>query len=211
MPRSFKHLTPRYILNRSLDKIYRASHPGIPWLAPNVIQFLAEYLQPADTGLEFGAGRSTIWFAKRTGFLTSVEHNLAWVEKVRSMLDQADLSNVRLIYAPKSKSDLPGGENSDYVNITTEFSPCSLDYVLVDGIYRGQCARSVLSLLKSHGILIIDNVNHGLPSNSRAPNSRSLAAGPQTADWEAVWQEIRCWRRYWTGNGVSDTAIFFKP
>lgn len=211
MSRSFKHLTPHYIWDRSMEKIYRASHPGLPWLAPQTVEFLSMYLQPTDIGLEFGAGRSTLWFSKRVDHLTSVEHNPVWVEKVHQALENANITNVSLIHAPKSAADLPGGENSEYVHSVDQFTPESLDFVLVDGIYRGQCARRVLSLIKSHGILIIDNVNHSLPSNSRAPNSRSITAGPQNADWEIVWKEIGSWRRFWAGNGVSDTAIFFKP
>lgn len=211
MPRSFKHLTPRYIWDRSFEKIYRLSHPDFPWLAPQAIEFLTNYLKPSDIGLEFGSGRSTLWFAQRISFLTSVEHNPAWAEKVRAGLQERGLSNVNQILAPRSSSDPPGGADSAYVKSIDHIDPQSLDFILIDGIYRGQCALRSLPLLKPHGILIIDNVNHSLPSNSKAPNSRSLADGPQNEDWQAVWQEIGAWRRFWTGNGVSDTAIFFKP
>lgn len=211
MPRSFSHLTPRYILDRTREKIYRSSHPGQPWFSPQAVSFLEKYLLPTDDGLEFGTGRSTVWFARRIHYLTSVEHNLIWANRVRAMLTEESITNVTLHHHPRVDGAAQEIEKSAYVSVAGSFEPQSLDFVIIDGIYRAQCTLRALPLLKSHAVLIIDNVNKYLPSASRAPNSRSIDQGPDGPAWAEVWQTIQPWRRYWTGNGVSDTAFFFKP
>jgi len=211
MARSYSHWSARYLLNRAREKSFRRQHPDFPWFTPQAIDFLQGYLLPTDAGLEFGSGRSTLWLARRTRSLTSVEHNPEWAEKVRSRIALANLQNVDLIYAPKLTGDQPDIAHSDYVAVTARFEPESLDFVVIDGIYRAHCALRSLPLLKQHAMLIIDNVNKALPSHSISPNSRSIEAGPDGEIWNEVWQQIEPWRSYWTSNGVADTAIFFKP
>lgn len=211
MARSFSHWSVSYLWSRSKEKLYRQSNPNLPWFSPQANEFLQEYLLPSDSGLEFGSGRSTLWLAPRVTHLTSVEHNPAWAEKVKTKLASESIKNVELIYAPKLEGANPDIEHSAYVGVTDQFPEASLDFVVIDGIYRAQCALRSLHLLKPHGILIIDNVNKALPSPSQAPNSRSLAQGPEGSTWTDVWRIIQSWRRFWTGNGVSDTAFFFKP
>jgi hypothetical protein len=211
MTRSFRHWTPRYLWNRLKDKHFRQTHPNLPWFSPQSIVFLQDYLLSTDMGLEFGAGRSTLWFAQKVKHLTSVEHNREWVEKVNSMLQARALTNVDVIFQPRLDGTPLDIANSGYVAVTRQFSAESLDFVSIDGIYRAECALNSLHLLKHSGLLIIDNVNKYLPSASKAPNSRSFKEGPADATWEEVWKQLHLWRSYWTGNGVSDTALFFKP
>lgn len=211
MPRSFSHLTPRYVFNRISEKIFRRRHPGLPWFSPQAVSFLENYLLPMDDGLEFGSGRSTLWFARRIHSLTSVEHNAVWADRVRSMLAAESISNVTLLHHPRVEGQIAEIENSEYVSVTSGFGLESLDFIVIDGIYRAQCTIRSLPLLKHHGLLIIDNVNKFLPSTSIAPNSRSPEEGPDGSAWAEIWSLICHWRRYWTGNGVSDTAFFFKP
>jgi len=207
---SFRHWTPLYIWSRILEKSYRRSQPNNPWLAPKAIDFLATYLQKTDTGLEFGSGRSTIWFLKRVAHLTSVEHQEEWYRLVQKKLQEIQVENVTYGLYPKIEGD-PTGKNSAYVRITDTISIESLNFILVDGVYRAQCTLRSIPLLKPGGILIIDNVNKYLPSLSVAPNSRSFSQGPIDDDWAQILNLIQPWRKFWTGNGVSDTSIYFKP
>ena len=87
----------------------------------------------------------------------------------------------------------------------------SADFILVDGIYRDYCAQKAIRVLRPGGLLVIDNVNRYLPSDSHAPRSRSRADGPKTRTWQAVYDVIGSWRMIWTSSGVGDTALFFKP
>jgi predicted O-methyltransferase YrrM len=171
---------------------------------------LEGYLKPGDEMLEFGSGRSTLWFAHHIRHITSVEHNPDWYAKIEARIKEEGISNITYHLHPRQVDTIPAA-GSNYVHVTQTLSPSSLDIVLVDGIYRAQCVLQSLPLLRNGGILVIDNVNRYLPSRSIAPNSRSLQAGPIDEEWRAVLDIIGTWRFFWTSNGVSDTAFYFKP
>lgn len=207
--RSFRHWTPRYIKDRIADIYYRKTHPDRPWLTPVSITILDSYLRQTDVGLEFGSGHSTLWFAKRIRHLTSVEHNELWYKKVHQMLKDNHQENVDYYLALKEEE----GESaaSAYVRQVEQFGVNSLDFVLVDGIYRDSCALNALNLIRPGGILVIDNANKYLPCNSHAPNSRTHKDGPDGEIWAQVYRELCHWRTIWTSSGVWDTAIYIKP
>ena len=202
-------LTPRYVPNRIRDLVYQRAHPADPWLTPAAIKMLATLLRPTDRGAEFGSGRSTLWFAGRVAELTSVETNAGWHQKVTSQLKERGIGNVRYtLIAEDNPSECGDGE---YARTALAFPDASLDFALVDGYYRDYSAKYIMPKLKPGGILIIDNINWHLPSQSKAPGTRPAELGPATSAWAEVWREIEGWRRIWTSNGVWDTAIFFKP
>lgn len=210
MARTFQHWTVKYLFDRLVEKNYRHLNPEKPWLAPAANEFLEGYLKPTDLMLEFGSGRSTLWFSKHVRHITSVEHNPAWFSKIKDRISELSINNIDYFLHPKQGESIPASE-TNYVNATREFVQSSLDVVLVDGTYRAQCVLKSLPLLKPGGLLIIDNVNRYLPGNSKSPNSRSIALGPIDVEWRQVWDRINSWRFFWTSNGVSDTAFFFKP
>ena len=92
-----------------------------------------------------------------------------------------------------------------------EFGARSLDFALVDGMYRSACTLAVVPRLKPGGLIIVDNVNWFLPSASRAPSSRGLDDAPLTPTWEEFADAVAGWERKWTENGVTDTAIWVAP
>jgi predicted O-methyltransferase YrrM len=210
MSRTFRHWTVRYLLDRATEKAYRRTHPGVPWIAPAAVEFLEGYLKPSDQMLEFGSGRSTLWFAERVHHITSVEHNPDWHRQVSSKIAEKGYSNISYFLHPRQADAIAPGQ-SDYVLVSKSIPPASLNVVLVDGIYRAQCVLHSLPLIMAGGILVIDNVNRYLPSRSIAPNSRSIEVSPLDDEWRQVLELIGSWRFFWTSNGVSDTAFYFKP
>jgi len=68
-----------------------------------------------------------------------------------------------------------------------------------------------LPLLKNGGLLIIDDANHYLPSDSFAPNSRSMKDGPLNEEWGKVVKALEGWNSVWFGNGIKETVVFRKP
>ena len=208
--RSFSHWTPRYIRDRIVEFYYHKSHSDYPWLTRSANEILDSYLTKSDVGLEFGSGRSTIWFAKHSAHLTSIEHDEIWEKNVREMLLKENINNVEYIVLPKDAED-NSGNDSAYVRVIDKWDADSLDFCLVDGVYRGHCVRNVIEKLRPGGLLVIDNVNWFLPSDSHSPNSRSFAKGPDGLVWQEIEQLISTWRRIWTTSGVNDTAFFFKP
>jgi predicted O-methyltransferase YrrM len=190
--------------------VYERGHAGDPWLTPAAIRLLEPLLRPADQGVEFGSGRSTVWFAERVRSLTSVEHDEQWYHAVAARLKERGLSNVDYILAPEDQPMERGGESA-YARSALAFPDSSVDFALVDGHYRDYSAKFILPKLKPGGMLIIDNVNWYLPCRSMAPNSRTGRLGPATPVWAEVGAELAGWRSIWTSSGVWDTAIFIKP
>lgn len=207
--RSFAHWTPRYLFDRLLEKLYRRRHPDLPWLTPSANQILRTCLKETDHGAEFGSGRSTIWFSKQTASLISIEHNPEWYDKVKKELEMLGQSNVTYLFRPQKTGEDP--LQSAYVREAQNLADSSLDYALVDGIYRDACVWVLLDKIAPGGLLIIDNINLYLPSSSRCPNSVRLGESPATPLWERAYAVLKQWRCIWTSNGISDTAIFFKP
>ncbi len=210
MTRSFKHWTIHYLFDRMVEKAYRSKNPDLPWLAPAANEFLSGYLKPSDTMLEFGSGRSTLWFCSKVAHITSVEHDPVWYEKISNLLKDRQIKNVTYLLHPKQEISIPAA-NTSYVNAARTIDPQKLDVVLVDGTYRAQCVLVSLPLLKPGSLLVIDNVNRYLPSTSHAPNSRTFNQGPIDEEWQQVAEKIGGWRFFWTSNGISDTAFYFKP
>jgi len=206
--RSFRHWTPRYINNRIALFCYEKANPDYPWLTRSANEILESYLTKSDIGLEFGSGRSTLWFAKHVEHLTSVEHDPLWSGRVQKML--AGIKNVDYRFRPKDVKD-EEGEKAEYVKVIDTFNNNSLDFCLVDGTYREFCVLKVIEKIRPGGIVILDNVNWYLPHTTFSPDSRSLADGPNGPVWKEVDRLLSGWRRIWTSSGVTDTAIFFKP
>jgi predicted O-methyltransferase YrrM len=203
------HRTLPYVYHRTRQLFYERAHPDHPWLTPAAIDLLATLLRPADTGAEFGSGRSTLWFAARVAALTSVEHDARWHETVTARLSNGGPGNVEYILAPEDQPMERGGDSA-YARTALAFPDASLDFALVDGHYRDYSAKFIMPKIKPGGMLIIDNVNWYLPSQSKAPNSRTAELGPATDVWAEVWRQLAGWRAIWTTSGVWDTAIFIK-
>jgi predicted O-methyltransferase YrrM len=127
-----RYHTPRYIFNRIRYWLYCRTHSDYPWLTPEVNRFLEGHLNKNSVGLEFGSGRSTIWFARRMGRLISVEHNAGWYEKIQQTLKKRGLNNVELHHCPEAE---------DFVQVGARLPNESLDFVLVDGGPRSWCAN----------------------------------------------------------------------
>ncbi len=208
--RSFRHWTPRYIKNRLADAAYQRNHPDHPWLTQQAVSILSTYLRPTDVGVETGSGRSTVWFARHVGRLISIEHHQDWYGRVQAMLRDAGLTNVDYRLAPLDVKE-EEGERSGYVAAMRTLETASLDFALIDGVYRDSCAWAALPLLKPGGLLVIDNVNWFFPSQSYSPNSRRVAQGASTPTWNEAYRVVSAWRSIWTSSGVSDTALYFKP
>ena len=197
-----KHWTPRYIVNRLRLMAYERRHPDAPWLTQEMVALLESWLRPEDHALEWGAGRSTLWLARRVGRLTSVEHNPSYHLRLKACLQAEGLRNVELHFCE---------QEAEYVAVAAQLPPESLDFVLVDGVARDLCALAALSRLKAGGILVLDNSNRYLPSASCAPTSRHPPDGPASERWGVFAGCVQRWRCLWTSNGVFDTALWVKP
>ncbi len=189
---------------------YQKMYPDRPWLTSLAISILTSWIRQSDEILEFGSGRSTLWFAKRVSAITSIEHDEAWHEKVSQEARHAGITNLdyRLIPTHEREAVAP---NHQYPAVVNSFAKESLDLVLIDGVHRDLCSISVLPYVKSGGLLVLDNANWYLPSPSIAPGSRTLEQGPSSPLWGQFLNSVKDWRCIWTTNGVWDSALYIKP
>jgi predicted O-methyltransferase YrrM len=207
--RTVGHWTPRYIRARTRQAFYQRVHPDAPWLTPEAIRLLDSMLRPSDIGAEFGSGRSTLWLARRCAHLTSVEHDEAWHATVSATLAVEGITHVDYRCHPRDEPDALG-DRSAYAQVAQFLGDESLDFALVDGLYRDYVTLLLLPKIRPGGMLVIDNVNRYLPSPTVSPASLRPSAAAATAGWEQAAADLAGWRRIWTSSGVWDTAIFVK-
>ena len=199
--RRFDHLSPHYIFSRSLYWVHRKRNPDTPWLTQDAINLLSQLIHSSDIGVEFGSGSSTEWFAKRCAHFTSIEHSEKWHGIVSRKLKDAHLTNkvdYRLCITEE-----------EYTSQILNFDDKSLDFCLVDGKNRDKIAFESIKKIKNGGVLAIDNANWYLPNTeTKSPDSlRSIEDCSES--WKLFYRETYKFRRIWTSNGVTDTAIFF--
>lgn len=200
------HITPRYFFSRVNTWYYYKLHPDEPWLTQDAIKILDNLLSKNDVGIDFGSGRSTLWFAERLKKLYSIEGNKGWYDKVNHLITKSGFNNIEYQYI-KNENASPE-YSSDYLKVYEK--EASFDFVLVDGIYRYEPADMAIDKLQSGGLLVIDNCNWFLASNSNSPTSVPSTA-EQDKEWSSFNTKTEQWRRIWTSNGVTDTLILIKP
>ena len=97
--------------------------------------------------LEFGSGSSTLWFAKHTKNLVSVEHHPDWFKKIGELLiSKSECNTVNLILHERP-----------YYTICNQFPDNYFDLILVDGRNRSGCIKHSIRTLKRGGVLMLDN------------------------------------------------------
>ncbi|MFN2613863.1 MAG: class I SAM-dependent methyltransferase [Actinomycetota bacterium] len=194
-----RHLkSPSLLVHRARCAIYELRHPGEPWMAPGAIRFCDDHLRDDWRALEWGSGRSTGWFARRVGSLTSIEHDPAWYARVCERLRAEGIGNVDYKLIPLDPDKESGGiyfareHLPAYVLVATAFDDASLDLVVVDGAYRISCALAALPKLRPGGLLLVDDASW-FPT---------LREGHIPPDWPLVYE---------SDSPVSSTTIWRKP
>lgn len=188
---------PGKLLHRVRYWAWERLHPDAPWLTPGAVAFLGENLRPDMTGIEWGSGRSTRWYAARLRGLMSVEHHRGWYERVKADLDTPGASHVDYRHIPLSHPEHEGTvahyePMPPYVSVVREFPENSLGLAVVDGHYRQACVREALPRLAPGGLLLVDDTSV----------LASLDEWGVPADWPVVSH---------TSNGLKTTTVWRKP
>jgi hypothetical protein len=199
-----KHWTPRYVAARIRQGVFEKRHPTKPWFTPRAIALLEELLRDDDRVLEFGSGRSTIFFAKRCGHVLSIEHDSGWFASVQGRLSSFDNVDYRLKSLYARDAHVP-----EYVDFLNSLRDGSFTILVNDGRLRGLVARHSFHLVAPGGIFVVDNAERYLPNTFAVPSSRGLSDADD--DWLEFQERTRSWRRIWTTNGVNTTLLLFKP
>lgn len=207
-------LRASYFFTRLRQMSFTCTHRDCPWLTEAAVILLDNWLKPGDRGVEWGAGRSTIWFAKRVEYLISVEHNREWYERVLALLAKKALAknvNLKHIECGLREQDEPPGH--PYADCVTEVPEESLDFALVDGRIRLRCMKAVLPRLKRGGLLILDNANRYIPNRFASSHTtmHEPRDAPRSDGWAELIKSLEHWRWLNASDGVWDTRFWVKP
>lgn len=204
---NIKIWTPRYLYNRISYYLFEKLNKDKPWITQDAIKILEDILQKNFIGVEFGSGRSTMWYAKRIQHLTSIEDHEGWYEEVLNQFKEANISNITYLFKNSEGIDIA---QTDYCRIMDDFKDNSLDFIVIDGKHRDILANKSLLKLKIGGVLLLDDANRYLSHKTKSPYSIKMDDYKMTPSWKNFQKEVRNWKIIWTTNGVSDTAIFIK-
>lgn len=140
---------------------FERDNPDAPWLVPASIPFIEGLLRPGMRGLEWGAGRSTLWLARQGLNLVSIEGRRSWRELVARWLERDGLAAlVELTTVDVHQEyDFDTATIDAYASAPMRFLPQRFDFVMVDGHFRVACLRQVPALLAPGGILVVDNAD----------------------------------------------------
>lgn len=155
---------PRLLFARLKYWWWERRNPEKPWMCPGTIDFCQQKLSKSMHAMEFGSGRSTLWFASMVGQLTSIEHDATWHALVARQLAEAGIRNVDYRHIPLdhalTEPERPSYDPMPaYVASADAFRDRSLNFVVVDGHYRTHCVRRVLPKIAPGGLLLVDDVN----------------------------------------------------
>lgn len=163
-----------------------------PWITFAAIRFLRNNLRKDMRVYEYGAGGSTLFFAKRVKEVISVEHDPVWRDQVMEALTNGGHENWRIdLIEPTPDARIIDKDPSDpdaYVSSALEFKGHSFrnyassiegypdgyfDVVVIDGRARPSCFKHALSKVKDNGYIIWDNTDRSyyFPAMQLAPGN----------------------------------------
>jgi len=191
-------LNPRYVPRTLRHNVINGATPldlELPWFSYAAIDFLATELRPDMEVCEYGSGGSTLFFARRTHRVFSIEDNASWFELVTGRLKELALKNVELKLCPFDFKNPKGFEKSDYLHAVPKRK---FDVIVVDGTeewhhVRPICFQHAETFIKPGGMIIVDD-------SWRYPSLRAKNAAKRHEVFQSVG---RC------RPGVTSTDIFF--
>jgi len=130
----------------------RGSTPERPWIVPSAIGWLGRRLRSDWSVLELGAGRSTSWFARRSGRVLSLEDNEFWVEEARERLRQLDLENVEIRQLP-----VEGFAAAVEALPDVSFDLVVVDFLEAPAVTRIDVLKPAIKKVRPGGLLLLDD------------------------------------------------------
>ena len=137
----------------------------IPWLTYSFIDFIDDRLNKTMEVFEFGAGNSSIYWAKKAKSVISIEHSPEWFKIIKAndkfKYENLDIQLVEIPEDLKKKGyhvmAFTNDENA-YVHSLKNLNR-KFDIVVVDGLFRNSCILNSLESLKPGGVIFLDNTS----------------------------------------------------
>lgn len=115
----------------------------IPWYTYPAIEYLRSFVFEERDVFEFGAGNSSLFWARRSRSVISVEDDLKWFQHI----DSRGKGNQVVIHR---------SQEEDYVRCLSEQGRC-FDIIVIDGKWRMKCAVEAVKYLERGGMIVLDN------------------------------------------------------
>ncbi len=123
---------------RSID----ATGAPVPWHNYAMIGFLEERVRRDMDVFEYGCGNSTKWYSGRARNVIAVEHDRSWCERIN--------------FGTNVEVRLRDATQESYVKAIDE-DERSYDIIVIDGLFRNECAREAVKSLTSRGVIVFDD------------------------------------------------------
>lgn len=183
---------PAALVGAALKKLgWQAERPMISITATRLIEGL---LTPQSRVIEFGSGYSTLWLARRCGWLLSREDHAGWHALV----------NARLARFPHVLYQL---RDPGTFAVLDEVPAASIDFALVDGTDRDGCIRELLHRMKPGGVLYLDNSDKDMTNPAgdlRRAEARLRAAA------EAMGAEVNSFTDFAPSNAFAEQGLLVR-
>ena len=129
--------------------VSRSGDP-LPWYTYPCIDFLKYRSYEDKTVLEFGAGQSTLWWARRARHVVAFEEDEAWYQQLKTRVPV----NVELQLVP---IDSPSACVEAINRILSLQPDPRFDVVVIDGLWRYQLIDIAVRVVKETGVIVCDN------------------------------------------------------
>lgn len=132
----------------AIHNIERMVALSLPWWNVAATREVAEFLRrrPNARVFEYGAGASTIWLARHSASVVSVEHHAEWYQRLSK--EVARYPNIELRHRELYGDAYIGA-------IDAEDDP--FDLIVVDGRRRTECLTRAIPHLAPGGIILFDD------------------------------------------------------
>ena len=185
---------PMAVLRRDFDPWRESYQPDrspigdrVPWITFGARLHLERILRPGSRVFEYGAGGSTLFFLDRGCSVTTVEHDVAWLERIRACVRPgAPWTFHHVPPGPADEGDqdylssFPGYRGLSfrrYVHVLDGYPAGEFDIIMVNGRARGPCLAAASRLVDSKGLVILDN--------SERPRYAPAIAASERDGWRA--------------------------
>src|ERR1043165_8129352 len=153
---------PHYVPRTIKHNVINGATPldlELPWFSYSAIDFLSKYLTADMQVCEYGSGGSTLFFARRTREVFSIEDNPTWHELVTDRVRQLGLKNVQIRLCPFDFKNPVGFEQSEYL---LALPKRKFDVIVIDGSeewnqVRPICFRHAEQFIRPGGCIIVDD------------------------------------------------------
>jgi hypothetical protein len=147
-PALFSYRSGHFVSSLRAKAVKNNGEP-LPWYTYPSIDFLKNRSYVGKSVLEFGAGQSTLWWAKRAKHVVALEGDKAWYGAiVKSMPPNAEMHLVSI--------ESPEACVRDVENVLAN-SETRFDVIIIDGLYRFEMTPFAKRLMAEDGMIVCDN------------------------------------------------------